>query len=262
MKIFSVEYALLATQHALLSVVTPELRAVVIDVCKKEKLLYMCFYYEGEISEENLDLWQCAITEASDLEPDCVLDDRIKRLDYPQEIPSRGRYAYLRKEPSLSNPNFSGASVILTREIKDFKETAGVFISPVYEEKVDTSWGVMHNAEDKSYIIPARRTSYQIKIFPLAYALLSTQRALLGLAIPELRGIVADIQNRELYMRFYYDKGISPEVFKSWKFAITKVIADMGSDYVFDTGIERLDYPQEILFRGRYAYLRKDRCLF
>ena len=165
-------------------------------------------------------------------------------------------------EGSLAYPltqNFSEAPAIITREIKDFHEKISVFISPVSEEKVDTSWGVIYHTEDKSSIIPARPTSYQIKeITTIAYALLSIQRALLGFATPELRGIVADIQGQELYIRFYYDKGVSHEILESWEFAITKVIADMGSDYLFDTGIERLDYPQEIPFRGRYAYLRKE----
>ena len=260
METFSIGYALLATQGALLDEITPQLRAVVVDVCKEEKLLYMRIYYEGEASEKRIDLWDCIITEASAaLGPDCELDDKIERLDYPQEIPShRGRYAYLRKEPSLPRQNSLEVPIIITREIRDFKERIDVFISPISEEKLDTSWGVIHNAEDKIYVIPVRPTSYQIEIFPLAYALLSIQRALLGLAIPELRSIVADIQEQELYIRFYYDKGISYEVLKSWEFAITKVIADMGSDYLFDTRIERLDYPQEIPFRGRYAYLRKE----
>lgn len=259
MEIFSIGYALLATQRALLDVITPELRAVVVDVCKEEKLLYMCFYYEGEVSEKSIDLWQCAITEASDLEPDCVLDDRIERLDYPQEIPSRGRYAYLRKEPSVLNQDFSEVPILVTREIRDFKEKTGVFISPVSEEKLSTTWGVIHTAKGNQRVVPAKPTSYKIKeITPIAYALLAIQRALLGFATPELRGIVADVQNQELYMRFYYDKEVSYEILEGWEFAITKVIADMGAGYLFDIGIERLDYPQEIPFRGRYAYLRKE----
>ncbi|MEK7339483.1 MAG: hypothetical protein AABZ92_02075, partial [Verrucomicrobiota bacterium] len=166
METFSTGYALLATQGALLDEITSELRAVVVDVCKEEKLLYIRIYYEGEASEERIDLWDCVITEASAaLGPDCVLDDRIERLDYPQEIPfHRGRYAYFRKEPNLPSQNSSEVPIIITREIRDFKEKIGVFISPVFEEKVDTSWGVIHNAEDKSHIIPTRPTSYQIEI--------------------------------------------------------------------------------------------------
>lgn len=92
-------YALLATQNALLGVVTPELRAVVIDLDNNDKVFFIRFYYDGEVSPEIIDLWDCAITEASaDMELDYTLDDGIERLDYPQGIPFRGRYAYLRKE--------------------------------------------------------------------------------------------------------------------------------------------------------------------
>lgn len=99
METFSMSYALLSIQRALLGVVTPELRAVVVDVCSGDKLFYIHFYYEGEVSEGVIDLWECAITESSaDFGPDCILDAGVERLDYPQKIPFRGRYAYLRKE--------------------------------------------------------------------------------------------------------------------------------------------------------------------
>lgn len=97
MDTLSIEYALLSTQKALLDVITPELRAVVVDFNNREQLLYLRFYYHGEVSEELIDIWQCVITEV-DLGPDCKLDDGIERLDYPIPIPLRGRYAYLRKE--------------------------------------------------------------------------------------------------------------------------------------------------------------------
>ncbi|MDR2540010.1 MAG: hypothetical protein LBC45_05430, partial [Chlamydiales bacterium] len=72
MEIFSTGYALLATQNALLDEITPELRAVLVDVCKEKKRLYMRIYYDGEASEERIDLWHCIITEASAaLGPDC-----------------------------------------------------------------------------------------------------------------------------------------------------------------------------------------------
>lgn len=99
MEMFTIGYALLAIQSALLGNITPELRAVIVDVSKDKKELYVRFYYNGEVSPEMIDLWECTITEASAaLGPDCRVDQRIERLDFPKEIPFRGRYAYLRKE--------------------------------------------------------------------------------------------------------------------------------------------------------------------
>ena len=98
MEIFSIAYALLSAQNALLGVVTPELRAVVVDVDKEQELLYVRFYYDGNVSEDLIELWRCAITEISaDLGPDHILDNGVERLDFPMKIPLRGRYAYLRK---------------------------------------------------------------------------------------------------------------------------------------------------------------------
>lgn len=92
-------YAMLAVQAAILGVVTPELRAVVVDFDPAEPLLYIRFYYHGSISEDVIELWDCAITEASaSLGATCLVDEGIERLDYPEKIPFRGRYAYLRKE--------------------------------------------------------------------------------------------------------------------------------------------------------------------
>ncbi len=89
--------ALIEVQNALLGVVTPELRAVVIDLEKDEKVLYVRFYYHGEVSEELIDLWDCAITEI-DMGLNCFYDKGIERLDYPNPIPVRGRFAFRRKE--------------------------------------------------------------------------------------------------------------------------------------------------------------------
>jgi len=101
MKALSLDYALLSMQSALLEVVAPELRAVVVDFHEDNSLLYTRFYYDGEVSEKLIDLWECAITEASaHLGPDCRVDEGVERLDYPRKIPLCGRYAYLRREQS------------------------------------------------------------------------------------------------------------------------------------------------------------------
>ncbi len=98
-KEMTIGYALLAVQHALLGVVTPELRAVVVDFDKEGSLLYVRFYYDGEVSKDLIDLWQDVIKEAGKAFcPNCILDGRVERVDYPQTVPFRGRYAYFRKE--------------------------------------------------------------------------------------------------------------------------------------------------------------------
>lgn len=258
MELFSIGYALLAVQSALLGAVTPELRAVVVDMCKETRLLYLYFYYDSNASEELIDLWQCAVTEASaDLGPDCVLDDGVERLDYPKAIPLRGRYAYLRKEPNLS---VKCASAHVTREMVDFAEDIGIFANPVSGEKLHTNWGIIHHARDGSHLIPAKPEIYKIEIFPVAYALLAIQRALLGKATPELRAIVVDACKEEnlLYIYFYYDGALSEKILALWEYAITEASADLGPEYVLDAGVQRWDYPKKIPFRGRYAYLRKE----
>jgi len=95
---------LLSTQKALFGVVTPHLRAVVVDYISEGNIIYIRFYYDGEVSEELIDLWDCAITEIiSDFGADYQFDEAIERVDFPQRIPFRGAsrsgyYAYLRKE--------------------------------------------------------------------------------------------------------------------------------------------------------------------
>ncbi len=97
----SLEYSLLSTQRALFDVVTPELRAVVINVDTNRRIFFIYFYCDGKASEKMIDLWQCATTEAT-ADSNYWVDDHIVRLDCPKEIPLKnGVFAYLRKEPKL-----------------------------------------------------------------------------------------------------------------------------------------------------------------
>ncbi len=90
---------MLSTQRALLGAVVPALRVVLVEVDNKLNVFYIRFYYDGLVSQDLIDLWHSAITEASaGLDPNYDLDDGVERLDYPQKIPVRGCYAYLRKE--------------------------------------------------------------------------------------------------------------------------------------------------------------------
>ena len=102
LRVFSIEYALLAVQRAMLREVTPELRAVIVDFDKEKSLLYIHFYYDGEIMQSLIDLWLITIAEIrADFAPNSLLDNGVERVDYPLVYPFRGRYAYLRKEPHI-----------------------------------------------------------------------------------------------------------------------------------------------------------------
>ncbi len=214
MEQISIEYALLSAQRALLDVITPELRAVVVDVCPDDDLMYMYFYYDGEVSEKLIDLWQCATAEASaPLGPVCFLDYDVVRLDYPAEIPLRGCFAYLRKEPGENGLRF-----------------------PLKLEE---------------------RPKCECLV---ADALLAVQSAMLGVVTPELRSVVVDAPQGEhfLYVRFYYDGEVSQELIDLWQRAILETRMDFGPEYQLDGAVERVDYPQEVPFRGRFAYFRKE----
>ncbi len=94
-----ISYALLATQRALLGEVTPNLRAVIIELEPKNKSGKIFFYYQGEISEEVFDVASCVITEITAAFPvGYQFEEHIERLDTPSKIPIQGRLAYLRKE--------------------------------------------------------------------------------------------------------------------------------------------------------------------
>jgi hypothetical protein len=109
MHFFSIDYALLAMQNALLREVTPQLRAVIIDLDTDEEVLYARFYYDGEASEQRIDLWDCAVTEASASLGPCFVRSEVERLDFPKEIPSWGYCAYLRKEGDASKSKDLGS---------------------------------------------------------------------------------------------------------------------------------------------------------
>lgn len=92
-------YGLISAQSALLGIVTSNLRAVTIKVDNDNKFVKVCFFYEGDISDEEFDNFSCAITEIiSDFPPNYQLEEHVERLDMPQKIPIDGRLVYLRKE--------------------------------------------------------------------------------------------------------------------------------------------------------------------
>ncbi len=259
MSLFSDIDALLAARGALSGSVTPELRALDVKYFADSQTLYLRFYYDGEATEERVDIWECVITEASAaFGPDCDLDAAIIRLDYPQKIPRQGRYAYLRKEPVILEPEhrFEG-HLMVQREFVHFQDELGQFISPTDESVHTTRWGIAHIHEGKS-IFPAKPETYLIPVLPIAYAQLSLQRALLGAVIPGLVLVIADVKDSLLYIRMYYEGNVGKTILQEWELVMTKALADFGPDYVLDGQIESIVYPNPIPVRGRYVYARRE----
>jgi hypothetical protein len=258
-KFSELSHVLLSMQKALLGSVVPALRAVAVDVDINEKTLFFSFFYDCEINDQLFDLATIACTEASANFPEYFVKDSIEQLDYPKEIPALGHYAYLRKEPYLPSNQKSTKSPLIAREIIDFQKTIGIFVSPLNGERVSTNWGIIHHAYNGTHIVPARPIN-NIEIFLLAYAMLSLQKALLGNVTPELRAVVADINERDnlLYIRCYYGGEVDKKTLDLWERVITESWADFGSNYKLDSAVVRLDYPLKVPFQGRYAYLRKE----
>jgi hypothetical protein len=222
METMSLPYALISMQNALLDVITPQLRAVVINLVGN--VLYTRFYYDGEEDEHLIDLWQCAITEASaHMGVDCFTDSKEVRLDYPQKIPVSGVFAYLRKEPDVLN-------------LYDLKKSRGFSLREDF-----------FLVEDKG-----------VKLKSYGPILLAVQRALLGVVTPQLRSVIVDFDDEKTYVWFYYDGEVSLEFIREWEDAVVQIGVDMGPTRLLDGHVERSDYPQEMPGHGQYAYSRKE----
>lgn len=93
---------LLGIQGSLLNVVSPQLRAVTVDVDPKKPELSVVFFYDGAITDELFNIASIAATEIDIFSSDyTIVGDTAVRLDFPKEIPLRGRLAFLRKEANL-----------------------------------------------------------------------------------------------------------------------------------------------------------------
>jgi hypothetical protein len=81
----------LSAQRALLGNVFPELRSVSVD--SKENLIQICFYIDGEISDDQKDLCECVVDEIIadfflinvDEKDRLEFESPIIRLDYPNK---------------------------------------------------------------------------------------------------------------------------------------------------------------------------------
>lgn len=89
--------AILSMSRALLTEVVPALRAA--SIKWDDKIIKLFFYYDGEISENEIDSISCVSAEViSDYPEHQLEEDSILRVDYPQQILYEGDLVYYRKE--------------------------------------------------------------------------------------------------------------------------------------------------------------------
>lgn len=89
----------LSAQRGLLGNVFPKLRAVCVN--STENLIFVCFYIDGEISEDETEFCESIL---DDVTADFCIHDEIEfetpiiRLDYPERPPLIGHWVYYRYE--------------------------------------------------------------------------------------------------------------------------------------------------------------------
>ena len=88
--------AILEMNRALWGEVAPTLRAA--RVKWDEKTVYLYFYYDGEISEEDNESAECVATEFISSYPEYKLEVEIVRIDWPKGLPQEGELVYRRRE--------------------------------------------------------------------------------------------------------------------------------------------------------------------
>lgn len=93
-----ISYVKLSLQRALLGNVTPNIRAIVVEI--EETKITLFFYFEGETDDDDEELASVVETEViADFDEVYSIDTKVQRLDRPQVIKNNnGVLVYLRKE--------------------------------------------------------------------------------------------------------------------------------------------------------------------
>jgi len=88
------KYMLFNIQEALITHISPSLRAVMLDFDQGQNLFALRFIYHGEMTDKLFDLMSCIVAEidSEDIKTELI------RVDEPANIPIQGRLLYLRKE--------------------------------------------------------------------------------------------------------------------------------------------------------------------
>lgn len=89
----------LSLQRALIGEISSNLRMVAFEVNEDEKNIYIFFYFNGKISDDDFDSTNCISGEVSgDFDPETKIIEKSIRIDFPNDLPPHDYIVYKRKE--------------------------------------------------------------------------------------------------------------------------------------------------------------------
>jgi hypothetical protein len=93
---------LIAAQQALLGEIDLSVRGVAVEW--REKMIYVYFYNDGDVSDDLHDNFTTIGAEIVAQFTDAGIIEKIKRWDYPKRLPDHEYWVYKRKEcPPMAN---------------------------------------------------------------------------------------------------------------------------------------------------------------
>lgn len=90
--------AILSMNRAMWGEISPTLRAI--QISWNTEKIYIFYYYDGEIADEDRFSAECISTEMMAGYPDYELEENIIQWNYPKPIPDNGELVYMRRESS------------------------------------------------------------------------------------------------------------------------------------------------------------------
>ena len=223
---FILENLPLLSQYALLGNVRPNLRAVKTGASLNCGMIYLWFYFDGVISDEDRKIAEIIGNKViSSLGPEFHLELNIDRLDAPEPIPSIGDYAYERGE------------------------------SPFRDERTDEDddvsfWHDCTAHKNEKY---DNSTLSEAKWF---YDICQFLLIRIGLNYRAI-SFALDPFRRKIYLWFYLDGEIHKEDIDEIKSHCSE-LCSKRDNYVIEDHIARLDFPSKIPLIGRYIFLRDE----
>lgn len=90
---------MLSLQRALLCEVSSHLRMVAFNLNEEENVIFVYFYFDGEITDEDLDSASCITGEVSgDFDSETQVLEKCIQLDFPERLPTHMYTVYRRRE--------------------------------------------------------------------------------------------------------------------------------------------------------------------